>query len=241
LAPSDGALLEARDLHARYGEIEAIHGVDLTVARGSIVALLGANGAGKTSTLRALTGTIKTTGTVTFAGRTLQRRTPEDAARIGIGHVPEGRGTLSSLSVWDNLMLGAYCVRKRGDVRKSCDRVIGYFPWLAERKDQPAGTLSGGEQQMLAIARALMLEPQLLLLDEPSLGLGPKIVRDIFALLRTINQQDGVSILVAEQNATVALAVSDHAYVLETGRVAVSGPSSELAGNDRVRRSYLGY
>ncbi len=241
MAPSEGALLEARDLHARYGEIEAIRGVDLTVARGSIVALLGANGAGKTSTLRALTGTIKTTGTVVFAGRTLQRRTPEDAARIGIGHVPEGRGTLSSLSVWENLMLGAYCVSKRTSVRARCDRVIGYFPWLAERKHQPAGTLSGGEQQMLAIARALMLEPQLLLLDEPSLGLGPKIVRDIFALLRTINQQDGVSILVAEQNATVALAVADHAYVLETGRVAVSGPSSELAGNDRVRRSYLGY
>ena len=241
MAPSDGALLEARDLHARYGEIEAIRGVDLTVARGAIVALLGANGAGKTSTLRALTGTIKTTGTVVFAGRTLQRRTPEDAARIGIGHVPEGRGTLSSLSVWENLMLGAYCLPKREDVRKRCDRVIGYFPWLAERKHQAAGTLSGGEQQMLAIARALMLDPQLLLLDEPSLGLGPKIVRDIFALLRTINQQDGVSILVAEQNATVALAVADHAYVLETGRVAVSGPSSELAGNDRIRRSYLGY
>jgi branched-chain amino acid transport system ATP-binding protein len=132
-------------------------------------------------------------------------------------------------------------VPKREDVRKRCDRVIGYFPWLAERKHQAAGTLSGGEQQMLAIARALMLDPQLLLLDEPSLGLGPKIVRDIFALLRTINQQDGVSILVAEQNATVALAVADHAYVLETGRVAVSGPSSELAGNDRIRRSYLGY
>ena len=241
MEPSNGVLLEARDLHARYGEIEAIRGVDLSVARGAIVALLGANGAGKTSTLRALTGTIKTTGTVVFAGRTLQRRTPEDAARIGIGHVPEGRGTLSSLTVWENLMLGAYCVGKRGDVRKRCDRVIEYFPWLAERKHQAAGTLSGGEQQMLAIARALMLEPQLLLLDEPSLGLGPKIVRDIFALLRTINQQDGVSILVAEQNATIALAVADHAYVLETGRVAVSGPSSELAGNDRVRRSYLGY
>jgi branched-chain amino acid transport system ATP-binding protein len=240
LEPSDGALLEARDLRARYGEIEAIRGVDLSVGRGAIVALLGANGAGKTSTLRALTGTIKTSGTVVFAGRTLQHRTPEDAARIGIGHVPEGRGTLSSLTVWENLMLGAYCV-KRADVKRRCDRVIGYFPWLAERKHQAAGTLSGGEQQMLAIARALMLEPQLLLLDEPSLGLGPKIVRDIFALLRTINQQDGVSILVAEQNATVALAVADHAYVLETGRVAVSGPSSELAGNDRIRRSYLGY
>jgi branched-chain amino acid transport system ATP-binding protein len=233
-------LLEARDLRARYGQIEAVHGVDLSVPKGAIVALLGANGAGKTSTLRALTGAIKTTGSVVFAGKPLARR-PEDAARVGIAHVPEGRGTLSSLTVWDNLMLGAYLTGNRANVRKRIDRVSGYFPWLTERKNQAAGTLSGGEQQMLAIARALMLEPQLLLLDEPSLGLAPKIVRDIFALLRTINQQDGVSILVAEQNATIALANADHAYVLETGRIAVSGSSDELLKDDRVRRSYLGY
>ena len=240
-APPDVAILEARDLRARYGEIEAVRGVDLTVPRGSIVALLGANGSGKTSTLRALTGTIKTTGTVTFAGKPLQHRSPEDAAQLGIAHVPEGRGTLSALTVWENLMLGAYLERSGATVRRRCDRVAALFPWISERKHQPAGTLSGGEQQMLAIARALMLEPQLLLLDEPSLGLGPKIVHDIFALLRTINERDGVTILVAEQNATIALAVAHHAYVLETGRVAVSGPSADLVQNVLVRRSYLGY
>jgi branched-chain amino acid transport system ATP-binding protein len=240
LAASNGVLLEARDLRARYGQIEAVHGVDLAVPKGAIVALLGANGAGKTSTLRALTGAIKTTGTVVFAGKPLGRR-PEDAARIGIAHVPEGRGTLSTLTVWDNLMLGAYLEGSRAAVRKRVDRISGYFPWLAERKNQAAGTLSGGEQQMLAIARALMLDPQLLLLDEPSLGLAPLIVRDIFALLKTINERDGVSILVAEQNATIALATAHYAYVLETGRVAVSGSSDELLKDDRVRRSYLGY
>jgi len=241
LRPAAGALLEARDLHARYGEIEAIRGLDLSVPRGTIVALLGANGAGKTSTLRALTGTIRTSGTVTFAGTVMQRRCPEDAARMGIAHVPEGRGTLSSLTVWENLSLGAYCERSRTRVAERYERVVGYFPWLADRKQQIAGTLSGGEQQMLAIARALMSDPQLLLLDEPSLGLGPMIVREIFALLRTMNERDGMTILVAEQNATVALATAHHAYLLETGRIAVSGPSDELMRNDRIRRSYLGY
>jgi branched-chain amino acid transport system ATP-binding protein len=241
LVLSEPAILEARDLRARYGEIEAVRGVDLSVPRGSIVALLGANGSGKTSTLRAITGTIKTTGTVAFAGKTLVRRGPEDSAVLGIAHVPEGRGTLSSLTVWENLMLGAYLERSRKSVQSRCERVAALFPWISERRNQPAGTLSGGEQQMLAIARALMLEPQLLLLDEPSLGLGPKIVQDIFTLLRTINERDGISILVAEQNATVALAVAHHAYVLETGRVAVFGPSSELVQNELVRRSYLGY
>ncbi len=241
MAPSDGSILETHDLRARYGPIEAVRGVDLTVPRGAIVALLGANGAGKTSTLRAITGTIKTTGTVAFAGKTLHRRGPEDAAQLGIAHVPEGRGTLAGLTVWENLILGAYLERSGAEVRRRCDRVAAYFPWLTDRKHQQAGTLSGGEQQMLAIARALMLEPQLLLLDEPSLGLGPKIVHDIFTLLRTINERDGISILVAEQNATVALAVAHDAYVLETGRVAIHGPSADLVQNDRVRRSYLGY
>ncbi|HEX3465152.1 MAG TPA: ABC transporter ATP-binding protein [Candidatus Elarobacter sp.] len=243
MARSDVAtesILEARELRARYGEIEALHGVDLSVPRGGIVALLGANGAGKTSTLRALTGAIRCSGTVTFSGRPL-RGAPEDAARAGIAHVPEGRGTLSTLTVWENLMLGAYVVADRALVRERCDRVMEYFPWIADRKHQSAGTLSGGEQQMLAIARALMLGPSLLLLDEPSLGLAPKIVQDIFTLLRTINERDGISILVAEQNATVALGIAHHAYVLETGRVAVTGSAAELAANDRVRRSYLGY
>ncbi len=241
MAARDEPLLRTRGLRARYGEIEAIHGIDLEVPRGAIVALLGANGAGKTSALRAITGAIKTTGEVTFAGRSLRGMAPEDVARLGIAHVPEGRGTLSSLTVRENLALGAYVERDRKRLRERSARIDGYFPWIAERAEQAAGTLSGGEQQMLAIARALMLEPQLLLLDEPSLGLGPKIVHDIFALLRTINERDGVTILVAEQNATVALAGAHHAYVLETGRVAVTGTSEELRSDERVRRSYLGY
>ena len=235
------ALLEVRELHARYGEIEAIRGIELEVERGAIVALLGANGAGKTSTLRAVTGMMKTTGTVRFDGKAIVGNAPEDAARRGIAHVPEGRGTLGVLTVWENLTLGAYTQTDRKKVRSSYERVVGYFPWIRERKNQAAGTLSGGEQQMLAIARALMMEPQLLLLDEPSLGLAPKIVREIFELLRTINRDAGVSILVAEQNATVALACADYAYVLETGRVATSGPSKELVENDRIRRIFLGY
>jgi len=234
------ALLEARGLRARYGEIEALHGVDLEVEQGSIVALLGANGAGKTSTLRALTGALPGGGEVTFDGAPLRGK-PEDAARRGIAHVPEGRGTLSSLSVWENLMLGGYVARDAKRVRARFDKVAAYFPWIAERRKQAAGTLSGGEQQMLAIARALMMEPKLLLLDEPSLGLAPKVVREIFDLLCRIKQDDGVTILVAEQNATVALSAADHAYVLETGRVALSGACDELMLNDRVRRSYLGY
>ena len=233
-------LLETKGLKGRYGQIEAVHGVDIRVERGAIVALLGANGSGKTSTLRAITGTIKTSGTVVYDDVPLANRTPEDAARMGIAHVPEGRGTLSALTVWENLTLGAY-TKNRATFRARYEHVVGHFPWLEERKHQSAGTLSGGEQQMLAIARALMLEPKLMLLDEPSLGLAPLIVRQIFELLRTINREDGVSILVAEQNATVALAAADHAYVLETGRVAVAGPSDELARDDRVRRSYLGY
>jgi branched-chain amino acid transport system ATP-binding protein len=235
------ALLEARGLHARYGEIEAIHGIDLAVEEGAIVALLGANGSGKTSTLRALTGAIKTSGQVHFNGGAIAGRAPEDNARHGIAHVPEGRGTLGSLTVWENLSLGSYLSRDRKRTQKRHERVLGYFPWITQRRNQSAGTLSGGEQQMLAIARALMMEPKLMLLDEPSLGLAPLIVREIFALLKTINKEDGMSILVAEQNATVAMDTADYAYVLETGRVAVSGPTSELVANDGVRRSYLGY
>jgi branched-chain amino acid transport system ATP-binding protein len=235
------ALLEARDLHASYGEIEALHGIDITVERGAIVALLGANGAGKTSTLRALTGMVKAKGHVTFDGTSLHNISPEDAARRGISHVPEGRGTLTSLTVAENLTLGAYTKRNPKRIKASYDRVVGYFPWIETRKAQTAGTLSGGEQQMLAIGRALMMEPELLLLDEPSLGLAPLIVRQIFEILAAINRSDGVSILVAEQNATIALATASHAYVLETGRVAMSGASADLQADERVRRSYLGY
>jgi branched-chain amino acid transport system ATP-binding protein len=235
------ALLEARELCAGYGGVEVLHGVDLDVERGAIVALLGPNGAGKTSTLRAITGGIKTTGSVLYNGEKLDGRSPEDVARRGIAHVPEGRGTLGALSVWENLALGAYTQGNGERTHARLERVYGYFPWLADRKHQAAGTLSGGEQQMLAIARALMMGPALLLLDEPSLGLAPIVVREIFALLRTINKEDGVSILVAEQNATIALETADYAYVLEAGRVAISAPSGDLLANDRVRQSYLGY
>jgi branched-chain amino acid transport system ATP-binding protein len=235
------ALLETQDLRACYGEIEALHGVTFSVEEGSIVALLGANGSGKTTSLRAVSGTAQRSGGwIRFEGVSLAGRAPEDVARLGIAHVPEGRGTLSELTVWENLALGAYLldsVRMRERYRRVC----GYFPWLDERRRQPAGTLSGGEQQMLAIARALMMAPKLMLLDEPSLGLAPLVVRDIFELLRAINRDEGVTILLAEQNAAMAFQTAAYVYVLETGRVAASGPSADLARDDRVRKSYLGY
>jgi len=235
------ALLEARELRARYGEIEALRGIDLRLERGSIVALLGANGSGKTTTLRALTGAVGRSGTIVFGERDIGGCVPEEAARLGIALVPEGRGTLGALTVGENLAMGAYIQRDGKRAKARLQKIVAYFPWLGERREQTAASLSGGEQQMLAIARALMMEPQLLLLDEPSLGLAPKTVGHIFEILRAINRDDGVTILLAEQNATAALALAGHAYVLETGRVALHGPSAELAGNERVRRSYLGY
>ena len=235
------ALLEVDDVRARYGEADVLHGVSLVLEPGAMVALLGANGAGKTTTFRAITGAVKTSGTIRFNGEPISGNSPERAARLGIAHVPEGRGTLSAFSVRDNLTLGAYTVRDQKRIRASYERVIKYFPRLAERSEQIAGTLSGGEQQMLAIARALMMEPRLLLLDEPSLGIAPIVVREIFALLQRINTEDGVTILVSEQNVKLALSVATHAYVLETGRIAVSGTSEELTANDAVRKSYLGY
>lgn len=234
------ALLEIADLRASYGEIEALHGVSFQVERGSIVALLGANGAGKSTSLRAISGIARCSGSIRFDGASLTGCAPEDVARMGVAHVPEGRGTLSELSVWENLALGGYLLSS-SRTRERYRRVAEYFPWIEERRRQAAGTLSGGEQQMLAIARALMLEPKLMLLDEPSLGLAPLVVRDIFALLKGINRNEGVTILVAEQNAAMALGAAAHAYVLETGRVAASGTSEQLAHDDRVRKSYLGY
>ncbi len=232
-------VLELSEVTARYGAATALHGIDLVVERGAIVALLGANGAGKTTTFRAITGAIPTGGTIRIDGEPVRRGAPEAAARLGVAHVPEGRGTLSALTVWENLALGAYTLdRKR--TRAAYERVAGYFPILAERRNQVAGTLSGGEQQMLAIGRALMMEPRLMLLDEPSLGLAPRIVREIFALLEHINRSDGVTILIAEQNASLALAAATYAYVLETGRIAVSGAAEQLRGDDAVRKSYLG-
>jgi len=235
------ALLEARALRARYGESEVLHGIDLEVAQGSIVALLGANGSGKTTTLRALTGAVRSSGSVLLDGREVIGLAPEAIARLGVAHVPEGRGTLGSFSVRENLAMGAYIVSDAKRVRARQEKLIGYFPWLAERREQAAGLLSGGEQQMLAIARALMMEPRIILLDEPSLGLAPLIVKRIFEILRTINRDDGVTILIAEQDAAAALALADQAYVLETGRIAIHGPSSDLAGNEQLRKSYLGY
>ena len=230
------ALLELGGVEARYGPVKALHGVSLSVGEAEIVAVLGANGAGKTTTLRAISSTVNRTGDVRFDGRSL--RTPDGAARAGVAHVPEGRGTFAELSVWDNLRLGAYA--RRGSVKTEAARVFGYFPRLGERRDQQAGTLSGGEQQMLALGRALMGRPRLLLLDEPSLGLAPLVVKEIFAVLLKLNEE-GTAVLVVEQNANLALDAASRAYVLEVGRVVVEGSSDELRRNESVRRSYLGY
>jgi branched-chain amino acid transport system ATP-binding protein len=233
-------LLELDDLTASYGPVQALHGVSLTVGEGEIVAVLGANGAGKTTTLRAISGTVARGGIVDFDGETL-RGGPEAAARAGIAHVPEGRGTFVELTVEENLRLGAYTRRDRRSVKDDLRLVAQYFPWLRERRSQRAGTLSGGEQQMLALGRALMSRPRLLLLDEPSLGLAPLVVREVFQVVRELNEREGLTALVVEQDARIALSISSHAYVLEVGRVALAGSSRELQGADSVRRSYLGY
>jgi branched-chain amino acid transport system ATP-binding protein len=232
-------LLALRDVDARYGPLQALRGVSLVVHDGEVVAILGANGAGKTTTLRAVSGTVRRSGGIEFDGRRLDRRGPEGAARLGIAHVPEGRGTFSELSVWENLRLGAHV--RRGSLRDDFRRVLDYFPWLERRRNQQAGTLSGGEQQMLALARALMQRPRLLLLDEPSLGLAPLVVAEIFRIVGELNQREGTAVLLVEQNARTSLAAASRAYVLEVGRVAYEGTSEELAAHDAVRRSYLGY
>ena len=234
------ALLEAVGLKAAYGETKVLHGIDFVVDQGGVSTLLGANGAGKTTTLRALCGMVHTEGQIRFEGVRIDGRATEDIVRRGIAHVPDGRGTFLELTVEENMRLGAYTRRDRG-VSADFDRIFGYFPKLQERYRQQAGTLSGGEQQMLAIARALLLRPKLLLLDEPSFGLAPLIVRDIFAIMRRIKQEEGVSILVVEQNASLALDIADRAYLLETGRIVISGPAAEIQQDEAVRRSYLGY
>ena len=233
------ALLELEDVTAHYGPVQALHGVSLTVEEGQIAAVLGANGAGKTTTLRAVSGTVRREGEVRFAGRRLGRVGPDAAARLGIAHVPEGRGTFAELTVWENLRLGAFT--RRGAVKDDFARVQTYFPWLDERRAQQAGTLSGGEQQMLALARAFMQRPRLLLLDEPSLGLAPLLVTEIFRIIKELNENEGLSVLVVEQNAHIALQLAANAYVLEVGRVALSGPSADLERHESIRRSYLGY
>jgi branched-chain amino acid transport system ATP-binding protein len=232
------SLLELSSVEARYGPVKALHGVSLNVGEGELVAVLGANGAGKTTTLRAISGTVRRTGEILFRGEKLSRR-PESTARAGIAHVPEGRGTFGELTVWENLRLGAYA--RPGTMKDDAARVFKFFPRLEERRGQQAGTLSGGEQQMLALGRAMMARPKLLLLDEPSLGLAPLIVREIFDALERMKAQDGMSVLVVEQNANLALAHAARAYVLEVGNVVVEGTSDELRANESVRKSYLGY
>ncbi len=234
-------LLEVRDLHARYGNTQVLHGLNLDVAEGQVTALLGANGAGKTTTLRALCQLmVQTTGSITLDGVALNSRNTEQIARLGVGHVPDGRGTFMALSTEENLRLGAFSRASREGQAEDMDKVYGYFPRLRERASQQAGTLSGGEQQMLAIGRALMGRPRLLLLDEPSFGLAPLVVKDIFAIMRRINQEEKVSILLVEQNAKLALDIADTAYLLETGRAVLHGSSSDMRSNDAVRRAYLG-
>ena len=235
------ALLELADVHAGYGPTAVLHGISLTVPEGEVVSMLGANGAGKTTTLRAITGGVRWSGQIRFAGRSLSSMHTEDIVRCGIAHVPEGRGILTELTVEENLKLGSHLRRDGAAVRKDYDRIFEYFPVLRDRRQLSASTLSGGEQQMLALARALLMRPKLMLLDEPSLGLAPMIVRSIFEIIRTINQVDRVAVLLVEQNARLALEMSSHAYVLEVGRIAIRGESSELQGNESVRRSYLGY
>jgi branched-chain amino acid transport system ATP-binding protein len=233
-------LLELQHVEARYGAVAALHGVSLAVEDGAIVALLGANGAGKTTTLRAISGLVRKAGEVVFAGRRIARYSAERIARLGIAHVPEGRGTIGELTVRENLRLGAHLRRGRA-VKQDIATVYGYFPILEEKQDQPAGALSGGQQQMLVLGRALMARPKLLMLDEPSLGLAPIVVRDIYAVLERLNRERGLTVLVVEQNASVALQASSTAHVLESGRVVLHGPSAELQQQESVRRAYLGY
>ena len=235
------ALLELEGVRAGYGQTRVLHGISMSVGDGDIVSLLGANGAGKTTTLRAITGGVRWEGSITFAGRSLRHLTTEDIVRLGVAHVPEGRGVLTELTVDENLRVGAYLRRDKAAVARDYDRVFELFPILRERRRLSASTLSGGEQQMLSLARALLMRPRLLLLDEPSLGLAPLVVRRIFDVIREINQTDRVAILLVEQNALIALELSAQAYVLEVGRIAVQGPSSQLKGEESIRRSYLGY
>jgi branched-chain amino acid transport system ATP-binding protein len=235
------ALLEAENLEAQYGWTKVLHGIGFAVETGGITAILGANGAGKTTTLRAVCGMVKTAGQIRFEGQRIDGKATEDIVRLGIAHTPEGRGTFMELTVEENLRLGAYVRKDRATFAADLERVSQYFPVLAQRRRQQAGTLSGGEQQMLAVARSLMSRPQLLLLDEPSLGLAPLVTREIFRIVRAINKDEGVSVLLVEQNAAMALELADHAYLLETGRVVMSGSAAELRKDDSIRRSYLGY
>jgi len=234
-------LLEVKKLHAGYGQTRVLHGMDFAIEKGSITALLGANGAGKTTTLRAVCAMVRTQGEITFEGRRIDARSTEDIVRLGVAHVPEGRGTFLNLTTEENLRLGGYTRGDRRALDADLERMFGYFPRLRERRRQQAGTLSGGEQQMLAVSRALMLAPKLMLLDEPSFGLAPLLVRELFGILRAINERERVSMLLVEQNAAMALDLAHHAYLVETGRIVRSGSAQALQRDDSVRKAYLGY
>jgi len=234
-------LLEVNKLCASYGATQVLYDVDFDLEAGHITAILGANGAGKTTTLRALCQVVKTSGSIMFDGEQLVGKSTEAVVRMAVAHVPDGRGTFTGLSVEENLRLGAYVRGNKTEMHEDMERMFTRFPILKQRRHQQAGTLSGGEQQMLAISRALMLRPKLLLLDEPSFGLAPLIVAEIFRIMRSINKEDGVSMLLVEQNASLALDLADHAYLLETGRVALHGPSEVIKNDESVRRAYLGY
>jgi branched-chain amino acid transport system ATP-binding protein len=235
------ALLEVKGLKAFYGQTQSLYDVGFEIESGGITTLLGANGAGKTTTLRAICNMVRTEGAIRFEGKDIRGMATEEIVRLRIGHVPEGRGTFTTLTVDENLRIAAYTRKDKAAVQADLERVFTYFPRLKERVQQQAGTLSGGEQQMLAIARALMLKPRLMLLDEPSFGLAPLIVVEIFRIMRRINEDEKVSMLLVEQNAALALDLADHAYVLETGRVVMSGPSSVVKNDENIRKSYLGY
>ena len=234
-------LLDVKDLRAGYGDVRVLHGLSFSIAEGGVTTLLGANGAGKTTTLRALSRMIRASGEVTFAGRRIDGLSAEEIVRLGVAHVPEGRGTFTRLTVEENLQLGAITRGDRAGIAADMERLYGHFPILKTRRAQQAGTLSGGEQQMLALARAMMLRPRLLLLDEPSFGLAPLIVRELFDILREINREEGVSMLLVEQNAALALSIADQAYLLETGEIVMSGPAAQISQDESVRRAYLGY
>ena len=232
------SLLEVEDLRATYGQGHVLHGISFAVEEGQIVSILGPNGAGKTTTLRAVSGTVQTTGRIALDGHDIQGEAPDRIARRGIAHVPEGRGTFTELTVEENLRVGGY-TRKDG-LRDDIARVYKWFPRLSERRGQHAGSLSGGEQQMLAVSRALMLRPRLLLLDEPSLGLAPLVTRELFRILETIARDEGITVLIVEQNANLVLKFADYAYVLESGRIALDGDAGEIQADEAVKRSYLG-
>ena len=234
-------LLALADVRAYYGATQVLFGLSLNVAEGGITTLLGANGAGKTTTLRAISGMIRTAGEIAVDGRSITGLAVEDIVRLRIAHVPQGRGTFVRQTVEENLQIGAMARRDHAGIAADIERVYAYFPRLRERHRQQAGTLSGGEQQMLAIGRAMMLRPRLMLLDEPSFGLAPLIVQELFEILRVLNRDDGVGMLLVEQNAALALSIADQAYLIETGRLVMSGPAQQIRSDESVRHAYLGY